>query len=247
MPLDLPPSQTSLDLSCDVVRRLYMEMRAELPIVALGALQRDGADHVRLTYIDVLGLSGHRSAAEHISPPFLEWSRTGVVTHSALHDDAQGLMEARLLMTGMPEEVRQSSAARLALVLPLPSRQAALVVGLSEEDAPGSTELTRLESLPARATALFDRHESVDEELSRLRRLAGLEQTLGALIPILDFREIFERLSALSRDALRHDFLSVATFSDDLTQLELYARTSGWTFPERGPVQFPPLLVDTFT
>jgi transcriptional regulator with GAF, ATPase, and Fis domain len=245
-----PPtaSPTSLDLLCEGVRDLYAEIRPTLSVASIGVLLRDGADRIVMAYGDTLGTSGHRVAATHVLPALFERGHTNLLTPSVLAANPSGFIEARLLMTGIPDHVRESAAARLGVVIPLPAPHidASLVIGLTQTDRPDSARLESLESVATRAAALLDRGESVDEELTRLRRLASLESTMGALMQVLDFREIFERLSALSRDALRHDFLSVAMFSDDRTQLKLYAQTAGWAFPESGPVQFAPILVDTF-
>jgi two-component system response regulator HydG len=249
MLVDPPTSPMSLDRLCERVRDLYAEVRTTLPVLAFGVVQRDGADHVVLTLADALGTSAHRIDAKHVTPALFERGQTGFLTQSSLEQHPNGFLEARLLMTGIPDTVRESAASRLAVVIPLPEPHvaASMLVGLYQTERPDAAQLAQLDLLAARVAALMQQPESVDEELARLRRLASLERTMGALIPVLDLREIFERLSALSRDALRHDFLSVALFSEDRTQLKLHAKTAGWAFPESGPVQFAPILVDTFT
>jgi transcriptional regulator with GAF, ATPase, and Fis domain len=251
MLIDPPSASPSLrDRLSEEIRLLYAETRGgAVPVGSLGLLQRDGPEQVAVIFTDMLGTSGHRDAAVDVTPIFLGSAGRAVLTAQELEANQHGMLEALLCMPGMPDDVRQASAARAAVLVPLPEphAHATLIVGLTSPDRPSDAQMAAIESMARRMAAAIDRRESPDDELTRLRRLASLEDMMGALIPILDVREIFERLSTLSRGALHHDFLSVALFSDDRTRLSLYAQTSGWAFPESGPVQFAPVLVDTFT
>src|SRR5262249_30244779 len=56
-----------------------------------------------------------------------------------------------------------------------------------------------------------------------------------------DVRQIFDRLSAITKDIVRHDFASVGVFSENLTELTLFATTSSLAAqPFKGPMPFPP-------
>jgi transcriptional regulator with GAF, ATPase, and Fis domain len=68
---------------------------------------------------------------------------------------------------------------------------------------------------------------------------------LPALFRVLDVREIFDRLSAIAKDVLRHDFATVGLFRDGGTKLILYVQTAGGPFEFRsGPMPFPKLQTD---
>jgi transcriptional regulator with GAF, ATPase, and Fis domain len=247
MLVDPPGSSLPGHRLCEGVLALFTAARARLPVASLSVLQPGGRGEIVLTISDGVGTSGHRELASGITRAFLPANGIRQITERDLEAHSERMIEARLLLMGMPESVRQARTQHAVLV-PLPDRQpnATLVVGLS---SPGVDErqLTQIAQLGADVWQLMNREESTDEELARLRRLAALETVLPALVEALDIREIFERVSELSKPALGHDFLSVGTFSEDRQHLRLYAQTSDWKFPEAGVVPFAPILVDTFT
>ena len=249
MLVDPPGSSLPGHRLCEGVLALFTAARARLPVASLSVIQPDGRGDIVLTVSDGVGTSGHRELASGITRAFLPASGIRQITERELETHSDRLIEARLLLMGMPDAVREAARTRRAVLVPLrePDPQAMLVVGLSSAKPPDPGQVAQIAQLGAEAWQLLQRVESADEELARLRRLAALETVLPALVEALDIREIFERVSELSKGALAHDFLSVGTFSDDRTQLRLYAQTSDWQFPEAGAVQFTPILVDTFT
>ena len=58
--------------------------------MAIGVLQRDGATHVVLTLGDALGTSGHRIAANDVSPVLFERGYTGFLTQRDLEANQIG-------------------------------------------------------------------------------------------------------------------------------------------------------------
>jgi len=228
---------------------MFRAASKRLPIASLCIVQPDGSDDVVLTHADALGTSGHRVASTDVSETFRLERGVRAVTEAELESHPQRVIEARLLMTGMPEAARESHRTRQAILVALPDAraQAVLIVGLSRPGPPSQEQLNEASRCGAEAWQLLNRSESAEEELARLRRVGALEAVLPPLVEALDIREIFERVSEVSNQALAHDFLSIGTFNDDRTQVQLYAQTSDWTFPEAAPVQFAPVLVDTFT
>jgi transcriptional regulator with GAF, ATPase, and Fis domain len=100
-----------------------------------------------------------------------------------------------------------------------------------------------LESAAARAATLLQSPHWSDslDVLQRLEAAAGLLPVLGH---VLDVRDIFDRLSGISRDALPHDMLTLGMFSGDLTTLTMYAQSA--TGPDLGktfPQPYPPAVV----
>jgi two-component system response regulator AtoC len=76
----------------------------------------------------------------------------------------------------------------------------------------------------------------VQEDTTR-RRLEALDELLPALTGVLDIREVFERMSAIARNVIPHDALSLPLLTDDKTHLVVYAVT-GYTsrIPETIPM-----------
>ena len=98
-------------------------------------------------------------------------------------------------------------------------------IGLTTADPPVSPLMDSLEHVAHRVTALLNAELSPDDAKERHRRLELAAGLLPALTRALDVREVFDRLSAISRDALPHDMLMLGLFNDDLTTLTLYAQT----------------------
>jgi transcriptional regulator with PAS, ATPase and Fis domain len=88
---------------------------------------------------------------------------------------------------------------------------------------------------------LLERRESPDDELDRLRRLDAVERLVPAFFHVLDVREIFGRLSAITNDVVAHEFASMVLFNDALTEVTLYAGTSVMAALQyTGPMTYPP-------
>src|SRR5262245_30218235 len=225
---------------------LFKAASSHLPVTSLCAIRRDGPDDLLLTHADAFGTSGHRVIATEVSPAFRPGSDPRQVTESELQAHRNQVVEARLLMSGSeglsPRTVQ-------AAVVPIPEAQsrAILIAGLSTADALTVEQIAGLRGLADDVWHLLNQKESAEEELARLRRVNTLEAVLPALVEALDIRAIFGRVSELAKNALAHDFLSIGTFNEDRTQVRLHAQTADWRHPEEAPVQFPPVLVTTFT
>jgi transcriptional regulator with GAF, ATPase, and Fis domain len=64
---------------------------------------------------------------------------------------------------------------------------------------------------------------------------------------VLDVREIFDQLSTIAKDVLRHDFATLGLFLEGGTKLVLYVQTIGGPFEFRsGPMPFPTLQTDAW-
>jgi transcriptional regulator with GAF, ATPase, and Fis domain len=81
---------------------------------------------------------------------------------------------------------------------------------------------------------LLRHEESPEEELDRLRRLEAVERLLPAFFQVLDVREIFDRVSAITGDVVPHEFASVGVFNDELTEVTIGPREY------TGPMPYPP-------
>jgi transcriptional regulator with GAF, ATPase, and Fis domain len=82
--------------------------------------------------------------------------------------------------------------------------------------------------------------ESPDEELARLRRLAVVEELLPALTGVLDVREVFARVSDITRRVLPHDAISLPVITENDSRVIPFATAAIGNYPISHPL--PPLL-----
>ena len=234
------------DSLCEGVRTLFDEAAALAPSVGLGVVRNDGPGHVVLTYVDAFGTTAYRTRERDI-PEAVRPRATGLLqlTDVELQANPGGLAESRWLHTTFPDEIRQQFAVRRVVTLPIPdgAESARLVVGLAERGSPSDAQLSGLESLAAGAVDFLKPIESSIDEIELLRRINAVEQLLPALFRVLEIREIFESLSAVTKDMLRHDFATLGVLNEDLTHIEVHAQTSsrGPSYTQGGPMPFPPV------
>jgi two-component system NtrC family response regulator len=115
-----------------------------------------------------------------------------------------------------------------------------LWIGLSRAEPLTRGERREIERMAAASESLLKRALTAEQTVERLRRLELASGLLPAFHRVLDVREIFDRVSAMSKAALPHDMLTLGLFSDDLATLTLYARTGehseiGKAFPQPYP------------
>jgi transcriptional regulator with GAF, ATPase, and Fis domain len=112
--------------------------------------------------------------------------------------------------------------------------------------APDTTPLTgeqlaRFEAVSAAGAALLATPELPDETVERAHRLELSSQLLPALLHVLDVRQVFDRLSAIAKKALPHDLLLLRLFSEDLSTINIFARSDGGTVTGPAvPLPYPP-------
>ena len=83
----------------------------------------------------------------------------------------------------------------------------------------------------------------------RAANLAMLDDLLQTLVGVLDVREVFDRISAVSQTVLEHDALSVSLLTEDSTRVRIYA-SSGFPrldAPVEIPIPDPTLLTEPWT
>jgi hypothetical protein len=113
-------------------------------------------------------------------------------------------------------------------------------VGLSENAAPTSAQRRALAGVAHAGAAVLNAPVTPEQSPEQLRRLELAAALLPALLRVLDVREVFDRLSIISRAALPHDMLTLGLFSDDLATMTMYARSGqssdiGRVFPQPYP------------
>jgi transcriptional regulator with GAF, ATPase, and Fis domain len=226
--------------------RILHESVAHLPHVAgIGTLTTEGDDTLIFGYADALGRSVYQARTADVSSPFRP-SQTAArrVTEGDLDGHPQRLVESRLRLVGFAGGIREEHAARSAVVFDVPDSAppASLIVGV-RTDAPLSDEqVAELLALSARAGGYLSVTVSPEREVALLRRLAAVEKLLPALFMVLDVRQIFDRLSALTKSELPHDFGTLGLLNDSLEHIDVHAETlPGSAFRPAGRVPYPPV------
>jgi transcriptional regulator with GAF, ATPase, and Fis domain len=245
-----PPgaSPAGLDRLCDGLKAALETVRARLPLLGLGIVQWDGADRAVLSYVDATGATAHRIARGDLPDP----ARPGIQVPGRLVSTADGrrslgVIGARVLLEGLPEDVRAALPVVQALTFPMlhVDVPATLIMGLSTPGEPTDGQMAVIRALVSEVGELLSGRERPGDELVRLRRLDAIEGVMPALISVLDIRQIFATLSAATQNGMPHDLLSVGTFSDDLTEVTTYAH-AGTGIPEKAPVVYPREAIESF-
>jgi transcriptional regulator with GAF, ATPase, and Fis domain len=230
---------------CDVVTRLYRSAQSVLPIKGVGLVRQDTPDRAVLNYLDPFGNTEYRAETgalpDGVLPGIDEMRVIGVEQLDAIPN---GLLESRLLHRGFAPDVQDECAVRELLAMPVPGLEdsTVLLVGRAAADPLAETQQADLNRLAGTIVDLIRRVEMDwrEHELTMLRRLDAVDRLLPAFFRVLDVRHIFDRLSDITRDVLRHDFASMGIFSDDLGEVELYVQTAEGPFKrQRGPMIFP--------
>src|SRR5262245_21912369 len=189
---------------------------ADLRLRGLGIIRAEDEDRAMFAYNDAFGSAGYLPPIADLPEAFRpRLSGQLRIEASDLLQKPTALVESRLMHTWYAEEVRQPLRLQQILTLPLPAtaRPAILVAGFSNDRVLSRSEIVRLKATAADVTRLLDKRESPEEELERLRRLEAVEQLLPVFFHVLDIREIFERLSEITNDAVPHEFASLGLFS----------------------------------
>src|SRR5262245_42680524 len=235
------------DAFCEGVRTLLKEAAAILPVRGLGVVHEDGFDHVILTYVDGLGATAYRCRADEIVEALRPRHARRVLTTIDLNGNPDGLFESKLLVRGFAEGIRQEFHVHqtVAIAIPDGSEPATLVIAISTPDPLTADQKSGIEQLARRVIDFVHETLPVETERERSRRLEAVAGILPALVRVLDIREIFDHLSTIAKDVLRHDFASIGVFGDNRARIDLYVQTSGGPFEFRsGRMPFPTIQTD---
>ena len=240
------------EILCDVVTGLYRSVQTVLPIKGLGLVRQDEPGRATLTYLDPFGNTEYRAEAgafpDAVLPPGDE---VRVIAVEQLDTIPNGLLESRLLHRSFPNEVQDECAVRELLAIPVPrlEQSTVLLIGRAESSRLSDAQQHSLDRIAVTIPDLIEQVE-VDRrtnELSLLRRLEAVDRLLPAFFRVLDVREIFGRLSEITKDVLRHDFASMGIFTNELSEVELYVQTADGPFKRtRGPMIFPHAQTSTW-
>jgi transcriptional regulator with GAF, ATPase, and Fis domain len=120
-------------------------------------------------------------------------------------------------------------------------------VGTLDEGELTDNQWHELEALAARGRETWHAPETEQSELARLRRLESTAALEPAVLHALDVREVFDRLSEAARRALPHDLLLLRLFSDDLTNITVYARSDRGSAIDTMRNAYPRAMVDAWS
>jgi transcriptional regulator with GAF, ATPase, and Fis domain len=228
---------------------LLEKARERLPILGIGVVRSEGSEELELSYTDPFGATAYRSASRDFPEAFRPRTASTLrIAREELEKEPLRLVESRILNSGISDEIRETLKVGQVLTLPLPNVEPpALFVATIQPPSPLSeAETSTIASIAAEVVGFLDPQELQEEELERLRRLESVDRMLPVLFNVLDVREIFDRLSMITKDVLPHDFASLGVFNEDRSEIEAYAQTSAGPFPLRGPVPFPRAQTDAW-
>ncbi len=78
-------------------------------------------------------------------------------------------------------------------------------------------------SLAELGSSILTGSDASASERERLQRLEGAAELLPELFSVLDIRKVFGRVSEIARKVLPHDVVGLGMYSDDLSEMTLYA------------------------
>jgi transcriptional regulator with GAF, ATPase, and Fis domain len=241
------------EILCDVVTSLYRSAQASVPIKGLGLVRQNQPGHAALIYRDGFGNTEYRTEVGALPEAVLPGAAddTRVITVEQLEAIPNGLLESRLLHGSFAKEVQEECAVRELLAIPVPGLEPStvLLVGRAEASPLTPAQQAHLDHLATTIVDLIARVEADrrEQELPLLRRLDAVDRLLPAFFRVLDVRQIFDRLSEITKDVLRHDFASMGILSEDLMEMELYAQTAEGPFKQyRGTMIFPVAQTSTW-
>jgi formate hydrogenlyase transcriptional activator len=146
-------------------------------------------------------------------------------TDAPVQEASRDVLEAHAVGAG--GWLLTSSRVQRLVSAPVPETDARLWIGLRAPDPVPADAKPRLESLARDARAVLTAPPSAEEAARQLSRLEQAAALLPTLLHVLDVREVFDRLSAMANTALPHDRLLLRLFSDDCSQITVYAGGSG--------------------
>jgi transcriptional regulator with GAF, ATPase, and Fis domain len=211
--------------------------------MGLGVVRDDLAGRALFVYVDALGSTVYVPIAADLSAAFRpRVSERVMVSPEELAANPTGLVESRLLPAGLESESMKPRRLQRIVTQPVVSGvPSVLVVGFGAAGTLNAGERSYLDELGTQVRQLLARKESPGEELERLRRLEATDRLLPAFFEVLDVRQIFDRLSTITKDIVRHDFATVGLFNENLTEVSLFAKTSSLSVQEyTGPMPYPP-------
>jgi len=187
----------------DTLAALVRAVDAVAPSVILGfARTRPDAD-VDLLYVDPWGIGAYVVRLDELTRAVAQGASGTIVDDVR---ETSGVLGWQVTRAG----------ARFVTALDLPHQPEATRLWIGFRDSPNRG--LDWGALASTAAGILATAASQGDESARLRRLELAAGLLPALTEALDIRDVFNRLSEISRQALPHDMLALGLFSDSLVR-----------------------------
>jgi len=165
------------------------------------------------------------------------WRPNGFGAHRFGEAELPGLLmpEASGVMQSSSDEIRSPEPAALDAILAfmgigrlvtIPSHHSPSVrfwMGLCDAAALDADRVQRLVSLAEFGSSVLIGADAAASERERLQRLEGAAELLPELFSVLDIRTVFGRVSEIARKVVPHDVVGLGMYSDDYSEMTLYA------------------------
>jgi transcriptional regulator with GAF, ATPase, and Fis domain len=197
------------------VTALTEAANAIAPMAMFGTVRRGSDNRVLMRYWRPKGFGAHRFDPSEV-PAMLMPEATGVLQASC-------------------EEARAADSSALDAILDfmnigrlvtIPSHHSPSVrfwMGLSDSAPLDADRIQRLVHLAEFGSSVLIGSDPSASERERLQRLEGAAELLPELFSVLDIRKVFGRVSEIARKVLPHDVVGLGMYSDDFSQMTLYA------------------------
>lgn len=210
--LDLP--------SRDQLNALFEAANGVVPAVVAGLTQRADGSRVSI-------LICHANGVSQYVLPNAEVVETFVPERDGAHQEDMSFAgdESKTALAWMLGLARVQRIA--SVKIPSGGPPTRLWVGLTDPTPLTDAQLVELVSAAEMNASLRTASASGADVGERHERMERASKLLPALLHVLDIREVFDRVSLIAREALPHDRLLLRLFSDDLTQMSVFARSDG--------------------
>ena len=197
------------------VAALTEAANAIAPMPMFGTLRRGSDNRIVMRYWRPNGFGSHRFDDSEL-PAMLMPEATGVLQTSS--DDIRSAATVSL------DAIHEFMG--IGRLVTIPSHHSASVrfwMGLRDARVLDDDRLRRLVSLAELGSSILTGSDASASERERLQRLEGAAELLPELFSVLDIRKVFGRVSEIARKVLPHDVVGLGMYSDDLSEMTLYA------------------------
>jgi transcriptional regulator with GAF, ATPase, and Fis domain len=213
------------------VSSLAEAVNAVVPCVACGFARATDEGHVSVIYVSPHGLGEYVVAKANVAD-VLSPTADGALDADLSTLNASGAIESQLFY-GQAQAVYSIRVPGMEL----PAR---FWIGRADQTPLTIGQRDTLELLGERIAGVLTAKPSAEETERLLQRLEQAAALLPAMLRVLDVREVFDRLSAISRAALPHDMLTLGVFDSEMSTVTMFARSGkgsdlGRVFPQPYP------------
>jgi two-component system response regulator AtoC len=210
LPVSMIDSTTRRDASA-----LAEAANAVAPMAMFGTIRRGSDNRVLMRYWRPNGFGAHRFEDGEL--PEMLWPETSGVLQASSR-------ELQTPTTAALDSIHEFMGIARVLTIPSPHSSAVRFwMGLRDEEALGEDRVQRLVSLSELGSSILVGSDSSASERDRLQRLEAAADLLPELFSVLDIRIVFGRVSEISRKVLPHDVVGLGMYSDDYSEMTLYA------------------------